>query len=100
MPIETTKTKRLYCPTCGKHTPHVTITQLYATGCTICHTQTGQLERVHAATAAPQLTAPDGAAGELVYNTPKVAVFYVAQGEHRGYYHYDKGRKTYTIVQA
>ncbi len=35
-------------------------------------------------------TAPDGTEAIVVENTPEAVTFYVARGEHQGYYHHDK----------
>jgi hypothetical protein len=39
---------------------------------------------------AEQLAVPDGTPAEIVENNPDSVTFYVASGEHAGYYHYDK----------
>lgn len=46
------------------------------------------------------LQAPDGTQAQVVENNPKKVVFFVSDGPHKGYYHYDKQRKTYAIVAA
>lgn len=88
-----------YCSNCGRHTDHVQLVNALATRCTVCNIQTGDIERLQLH-GTPSLTAPDGTSAEVVQNTPKEVVFYVATGEHKGYYRYDKQRKTYQISTA
>lgn len=88
---------RLYCPVCGRHTPHVHHVDMYATRCLKCNTYTSQLERSHVENLS--YSAPDGTAGQVVHNTPDRVTFYVAQGPHKGYYHYDKHTKQKTFAK-
>lgn len=90
----------LYCSTCQKHTPHVYNAAMYATCCSVCHSYTNQLERVHMAAIEEPLVAPDGTKAEVVENTPRKTVFYVPSGEHKGYYSYDKRSRQYSISQG
>jgi hypothetical protein len=88
----------LYCASCGKHTAHVHMVSQYATRCTVCNSQTSQLERSHVENLA--YTTPDGVAGRVVSNTPDQVTFYVDSGEHKGYYHYEKGSGKKQITKA
>jgi hypothetical protein len=78
----------LFCPDCGKHTPHQHQVDSFATFCTICGHKSSQLER--AETEANTYTAPDGEPGVLVRNDNRVAIFYIEKGQYAGYYVYDK----------
>lgn len=60
----------------------------YATICTICGYKQSKIERLQ--TESQTYTTPDGIEGQLVEDTPDKAVFYVSEGQYRGYYVYDK----------
>lgn len=77
-----------YCLNCEKHTEHAPMVNTYATICTICGTMQSGIDR--AKTESQTYTTPDGIEGQLVENTPDKAVFYVGEGQYKGYYHYDK----------
>jgi peptide methionine sulfoxide reductase MsrA len=47
-----------------------------------------------------KFTAPDGNEAIVVENTPTNVTFYVAEGEHQGYYHYDKQTNKYSIASG
>lgn len=96
---KTDRSRSLYCFNCCRHTKHEPLTSMYADRCTICNIQTGRLERSHAASV-PLPPTPDGVHAEVVHNTPNTVTFYVATGEHRGYYDYDKHKGTHEIRQA
>lgn len=85
----------LYCHVCKKHTPHQHLVATYATRCTICHTQTSQLERSHVENLHYQ--APDGTDAIVVENTPEAVTFYIPTGEHKGYYYYNKHTKEQSV---
>ena len=97
--MATQTVKLLYCSRCGKHTDHVDVVSSLTTRCTVCNTQTGAIERNTAKGMAQQvLRTPDGYLAEVVEYTPKMITFYVSEGPHKGYYHYDRQthRKTVT----
>lgn len=77
-----------YCPNCEKHTDHAPMVNSHATICVDCGTMQAQTERLQ--TESQTYTTPDGIEGQLVENTPDKAVFYVREGQYKGYYHYDK----------
>lgn len=77
-----------YCSQCMKHTPHRDVVNMYSSLCTICNSLTSTFIRLQAEQ--HLFTAPDGTQATVVDNNPTTVTFYVASGQHKGYYHHDK----------
>jgi len=88
----------LYCATCKRHTPHVTLAAMYASACSICGAHTSTLMRMQSEAAGQGLRAPDGTEAIVVDNNTKEVTFYVSSGPHQGYYNYNKQTKKYSIA--
>ena len=88
----------LYCPQCQRHTPHERLVDIYATRCDVCNCQTNQLMRL--LDEQYIFTAPDGTKAIVVENKPDSVTFYVADGEHQGYYHHNKLTGENRVVQG
>ena len=89
----------LYCSQCGKHTRHVRVPTMLATRCIECNAFTGNVERSLATSRSMKtLITPDGHRAEIVEYTPKMITFYVSEGPHKGYYHYDRQTRQKTVT--